>query len=183
MSFSESDARLETLGQVVSPYVRQNRSTDLVLSTTWQRVVFNGTSTRNTNTFPLMDGTNRLVQWDAVNNVFDFNNPDARHYDVIFNFHINSSTLVSLLNLTMTTVKFRFVVPSPTPRYFPLPDDGGFADIAYTNLSADVRGTYNYIVRSVSDVEQYGIGVEMCIAGAALGTIKLVTGDISIYGR
>ena len=184
MSHSLAQQALETMGMITSPYIRLNRSTDLTLTTTWQRVDYNGTSTRNTNTFPNAPGTsNPLVEWDSTSKVFKFNTTVDKHYDLLMNYRINSSTLISLLNLTMTTVQLRFIVPSPTPRYFPLPDDGGYIDIAYTGLATDVRNTMNYILRAVPDVMQYGIGVEMRIAGTALGVIKLMTSDMSLYGR
>jgi len=183
MGFNESEAQTETIGSVAAPYVRQNRSSDLTLSTTWQRIDFNGSSTRNANTYPVVQDTNKLVEWDSTDKVFKFYNSATRNYDVVFNFHVNSSTIISLLNLTMTNIQFRFVVPSPTPRYFPLPDDGGYIDLGMTGLASDVRDSVGYIVRAVADVQQYGIGLEIRIAGLALGTIVLKTADVSLYGR
>lgn len=186
MSHGLAQQALETGGMVASPYIRVNRSDSLLLTTTFQRLDLNGTSTRNANLFPTMPGmSGKVVEWDSTNKVFRFNTDSLHHYDLIFNYRITSGGLINALNLNVATVKLRFVVPSPTPRYFPFPDDGEYTDIDRTNLTSELRGTFNYILRGAADVRQYGIGIELAVSNTSLipGSITLSSLDVSMYGR
>lgn len=166
------------------PYFKVSRSVNMNLTTSWQRIDFNGTSTANT--FPSgSDGINKKIYWDSTNKLFKFNDTMDRNYDIQFNAKITSSSILSLLNVSLTNIQLRYVVPAPTPLYFPLPDSDQCIDIGAAGLLSTWRGTHSYTVRVDALKRQYGLGVEMRISSSFLGTASAVVNaaDFIYYGR
>lgn len=162
--------------------VRANQSASLALSTSWQRIDFAGSSSYNTNTFPLgPDGVNNFVYWDAVNKLFKFQNQVDMNFIIQFNAKIFSSAVLSALSLTMATARLRLVVPAPTPIYFPLPDSDQCIDIAPLGLVSIYRGAYGFTIYANAAVRQYGIGLEVSISNSFLATAALQASDVILY--
>lgn len=107
---------------VLEPRLRMNRTTSLVLSTTWQTVDFNGTSPYNINTFgkdPV--SSNSLVWWDATNKLFKFYNQYAKNYSGTF-YVTTTATILT----TKATIQYRIAIPNGISAgvdlYAPFPD-------------------------------------------------------------
>lgn len=164
------------------PRLRANLTAALTLTTTWQRLNFAGASAYNTNTFPMING-NPLVYWDTVARVYRFQSPVDRNYDTTLNGKFQASNLLSALNLTTVSVQMRYVVPAPTPIYFPLPDGQGYVDLLNVNLLSATSGTFGLIAYASQPIRTYGLGVELRLSGALLGTATLQAADFIIYGR
>lgn len=164
------------------PRLRVNLTTAVTLSTTWTRLNFAGTSTRNTNTFPVLD-TGQRVWYDATNKLFRFTDTVDRNYDTYFNAKFSAANVLGALNLQTATVQMRFAVPSPTPVYFPLPDSDGCVDLMPVNLTSTVRTSLPFIVYANEGMRTYGLGVELRLSGVMLGQAKLEAADLIIYGR
>lgn len=119
---------------ILSPRLRVNRTTPLVLSTTWQDVAFNGTSPRNANTFGKDPVTGRnMVFYDTATNLFRFYEIYDMNYGVTLYLNI-SSTVVS----TGLTVQYRLLVPNGggagVNTSFPFPESVGYADVGYVGM-------------------------------------------------
>lgn len=187
MSYSESEQMREMNNAVPAPRFRVNQSTPMTLSTTFQKVDFAGTSTRNTNTFPVgADKLKPCINWDSTNKLFIFNSTVDKNYDVLFNAKITGSAIQSLLNVNLAQVQMRYVVPVPgNPIYFPLPDSDGYVDLTSVGLSSTDRSTNSITIYANSAMRQYGLGLELRISNAFLGgaTATLSASDLIIYGR
>ncbi|MBO0358623.1 hypothetical protein J0X19_11760 [Hymenobacter sp. BT186] len=166
-----------------SPRLRVNRSTALALSTSWQRVDFNGVSSVNVNTFPDVDGQGtKKVRWDSVNKVFLFSDTVDRNYNVSLFMHLVASAL-----LTGNAVQMRYVIPNGNGLgnnfYFPFPDDGGFKEITTFAGSADKRVTDNTIIYVNQMIRDNGLGIELKMQNSFLATVNLTSSAFIIYGR
>ena len=135
------------------PYARFNRTTDLTLSTTWQRVDFNGTSSLNANTYP-NTGSGKQVDWDATDKKFVFNRDTLGLYNIFLTYQFAGG-------VRPASVDMRFVIPAPTPIYFPLPDTIEHLPLVDITRLATVATKDSQIVRSTSVVTEYGIGIEL----------------------
>lgn len=184
MGYNESEAERQDNTSVPAPRLRTNISAALTLTTTFQRLDFAGTSTLNTNTFT-MNGANPMVYWDATNKLFKFQAPADKNYDFNFNMKLASSSVLSVLSLALATIQLRYVVPSPTPIYFPLPDSDQCINIQQVGLIATDSATDNRIVYANALIRQYGLGLEMRISNTFLGTATatLSAADLIIFGR
>jgi len=114
---------------VDQPRMRVNRTAPLTLSTTWQTVDFNGTSTFNVNDFGNDPTTGKkMVSWDATAKLFriygDYNNTYLLQL-----FPTTTTTAVSV----RSTLQYRIVIPNGngagSDLYIPYPEAGGYADI------------------------------------------------------
>ncbi len=186
MSFSEEAAQREDNRTVTAPRLRTNISASLTLSTTWQRLNFAGTSTLNVNTFTMPAGSpSPAVYWDSTNKLFKFQATGDRNYDFNFNIVASSSAVLSLLNVSLTNIQLRYVVPSPTPIYFPLPDSDQCINLMKAGLVSTDNASDNRVIYANSAIRQYGLGMEMRISSSFLGTATatLTSGDLIIFGR
>lgn len=153
------------------PRIRVNRTASLALSTTWQRIDFNGTSQYNVNTFgkdPVSG--NQMITWNAVDKLFRFYNKIDTNY-LMF---LNVTTTVTAV-ATPASLRLRFVIPngiSPgVPNYFPFPEEGGYIDIGAVTLLAIGMSTKMAIPIPLyleNSIRANGIGVEMCISNSLL---------------
>ncbi len=114
--------------------MRVSRSSGLTLSTTWQKIDFNGTSTYNVNTFGTDPTTgNPLTWWDTTNKMFKFN----FQQDVNVNITLYTKTTVTILTQP-GNLQMRFVVPNGLgvgqDLYFPFPDNDGTGQYGYIDL-------------------------------------------------
>lgn len=167
------------------PFFKVSRMSNMNLTTSWQRVDFNGSNT--TNTFPIgIDGSNKHIYWDSTNRLFRFNFDIDRNFDIQFNTKIVSSSVLSVLNVALTNIQLRYVVPSPAPQYFPLPDDSEPGiDLGAAGLLSTWRTTHDYTIRGDANKRQYGMGVELRLSSSFLGTATATVNlaDLIIYGR
>jgi len=131
---------------VNAPRLRVSRTSDLVLSTTWQTVVLNGNEAVNVNSFGIDPVSGKpLVNYDTATNLFRF----YQQYDVNYNVTLYMKVTAGIVG-TGVTLQYRMVVPNGggqgVDTYFPFPTSGGYADITYVSMKL---GTMN-IERPVS---------------------------------
>lgn len=158
------------------PFLRMNRTASLTLSTSFQRIDFNGTSTLNNNTYPIVEGqTYRRVDWDLTNKLFKFNRTSTGIYNTNLGFQFNGG-------LRPADIDIRFVIPVPTtPIYFPFPDTMGYITIAQIERLTDYATEYARTIRSTSPVQQYGLGIEIRTSAALVSYPQLTHAVIEIY--
>lgn len=127
---------VKTFGQnysVNEPRLRVNKSTSLVLSTTFQTISFNGTSTSNFNTYGTDNSGNKMIWYDTSANLFKVYGEYDKNLTVQFFFRTTTTAIA-----IGTTLQYRIVIPngiSPgVDLYFPFPDDGGYGEIATLGL-------------------------------------------------
>lgn len=176
-----------TIGEIQpGPRIRVSRQASLTISTSWQRIDFNGNTSLDVNTFPMMGDGTLQVYWDSANKLFRFNQNDVdRNFDVRFGTVFNQG--ISAVNMQL-----RFVVPSPTPLYFPFPskaDDTTLNGRGYTDLDqlpAGVGTTYGTVYKDnlYSNIlaRQYGVGVELKASASLLTMPVLTAADFVIFG-
>lgn len=119
--------------------LRVYRSASLVLSTSWQDVDFNGSSSLNVNTFGTNVATGNLFAWYETSTKLFHVEGD---YDKNMFLSFYPSTTTTVLT-TPSTLQMRIVVPNGVSAgvdfYFPYPDAGGYVDIApVTTLATQV---------------------------------------------
>lgn len=119
---------------VNEPRMRVNRTASLVLSTTFQTVPFNGTSTSNFNTYGNDPTTgNRMIWYDTATNLFKVYGEYDKNLTVQF-FFKTTTTAIAI----GTTLQYRIVIPNGVSAgvdfYFPFPDDGGYGEIMTLGL-------------------------------------------------
>lgn len=165
-----------------SPRFRINRSVSLNLSTVWQRIDFNGTSTYNINTYPVVNGqTYKLVDWDAVNKLFKFYAPNDRNYTVqLFYKFVGGLRPVDIL--------YRFVIPVvvngvPAPVYFPFPDSRQYANLTSLQSISDTGSSLDLSIYANSLIRQYGIGLEMKTAQTQVTPVGLAEAAFIVYSK
>lgn len=111
------------------PRLRVNKTTDLVLTTNWQTVDFNGISTFNVNTFGKDSNGNPMVFYDPSTKLFKFMGDSDMNLMAFF-FVRTSATLIT----TRSNLQYRLVIPNGggpgVDTYFPFPDAGGYCDLA-----------------------------------------------------
>lgn len=185
LGYNEGAAALETNTLVTAPRLRVSRSATLALNTSYQRLDFSGTSSFNINTFPTgPDGSNSYVYWDSANKLFKFQADTDRNYDISLYLNVAANTLIGTLNLTMATIKIRLVVPSPTPIYFPFPDDSDpHVDINTVNSVSPRYIQYNTPIYANASIRQYGLGVELSLSNVVLGTVNVASANLVMYGK
>ena len=119
---------------------RFNRSIAIDLNTnaaTWKKVVFNGTSPDNYNTFGMNDATKlRMLDWDAVNEKFVIYGDYDSNFLMGF-YPVTNATLIT----TKSVLQFRIAVPNGggpgVTKYFPYGDDATpYVDMGEVTLLA-----------------------------------------------
>lgn len=119
---------------IVEPRIRVNRSTSLALTTSWQDIDFNGTSSANSNTFGKNPETgNNMVWYDSSTKLFRFYDV----YDKNYIIRLDPSTISTLITVR-SVLQYRFVIPNGVSAgvdyYFPYSDDGGYGDIGEVTI-------------------------------------------------
>ena len=162
---------------VDQPLARFNRSDDLTLSTSWQRIDYNGTSAFNSNTFA--DVTNgQRVQWDATDKLFKFDTDETlQKFDLILNFGFNSG-------FRPASIDIRFVIPvdGGDDIHFPLPDELGYIQLTNIERRDEASADHTERIRTTQVLRDGGIGVEIRsdITGI-LTQVKLIDAVIQIH--
>lgn len=108
---------------VPEPRIRVNKTSTQAMTTSWQTLDFDGTSTFNVNTFGSVDAAgNKMVQWDSTNKLFKFMGDYDRNFDTTL-FLSTSTNLIT----TRASIQVRYVIPngvSPgVDLYIPFPDE------------------------------------------------------------
>jgi len=156
---------------ITSPRLRVNKTTNLTLSTTWQDIVFNGTSQVNTNTFgkdPVSG--NPMVWYDSANNLFRFYEQYDQNYQVTLYLKM-TTTVVS----TGMSVHYRLVVPNGggagVDTYFPFPDTDGYADVGYValKLGSVLHPTTPIAMYLSPSIKANGIKLQLRLSDAIIG--------------
>jgi len=127
---------------VAEPRMRVNRSTSLLLSTSWQTLSFNGTSTNNFNTYGNDPNTSvPMISYNTTSNLFKV----AGEYDKNINVQLFFNTTTTAISVG-TSLQFRIVIPNGVSPgvdfYFPFPDNGGYGEIMTLGLvTANMNST------------------------------------------
>lgn len=120
--------------KLVEPRMRVNRTASTVLTTTFQTIQFNGTSTLNFNTYPIESVSGKQYVWyDSTNNLFKVMGEVDKNLTVQFFFKTTTTALA-----IGTSLQYRIVIPNGVSPgvdfYFPFPDDGGYGEIMTLGL-------------------------------------------------
>lgn len=168
------------------PRLRVNRTTAMNVTTSWQRIIFNGTSPFNVNTYgkdPISG--NQMVMWDSTNNIFRFYNKNDQNYIVFF----NASTTVNLIS-TRATLRYRFGIPNGVSAgvalYFPFPDTQSAAYVDAVEVTVLTLGANHNVAPLplyVNDlIRANGLFMEIQLSNSliTLGTCTLNSCDLLI---
>jgi len=165
-------SKMERFGDRLNALPRQrvSTSTALVLTDQWQTVAFvSGNSAFDTNSFT-------TSRWDFTNNKILTNSLNAFEQGYTLRFDM------SLQNVTgMSKVQLRFVIPAPTPTYFPFPNSAttSFVDVTTLTIQNEVKNnTFGYDIYTNSDFRTYGCQIQLR-ALSYTNTSNILTGLIS----
>lgn len=170
---------------IQDPVFRINRTQTLQLSTTWQAIDFNGTSTVNSNTFGInpVNG-NKMVYWDSTNKVVRFQGD----YDKNYSFSLYAETNTNLIT-TRAMIQVRYVIPNGAGAgvdlIFPFVDSANpYADLGEATVLAN--GIRHFPLTLIIPVRQAtrtnGVRVEIRLSNAlmTLGTSNLTNCALQI---
>lgn len=155
------------------PRLRVNRSENMTLSTSWQRIDWNGNSNFNVNTFPTL-GSNKAIEYDSTNKRFDFNQTEDRNYKFQCFYDIQNC-------IASTKIYYRFVIDAPTPIYFPFPEGEQQADLTEIAAFSDVQDYLELTFYANSTMRQYGVAFEIKVSSTLLGSPILQDTSALIY--
>lgn len=152
--------------------LRVNRSAVLNLTTTWQDVVFNGTSTLNVNTFGNNPDNNKpMTYYDTATNTFRF----QQMYDKNPRAWLFPEVLATVLGTNMVTLQYRLVIPngvSPgVDSYNPYRDTAGYADAfpIASRLTEPVRMPLQIPLVLSSAVRANGVKIQLRCSAPLIG--------------
>lgn len=155
---------------VAQPFMRVNRTEPIVLTTSWQDVVFNGTSTNNGNTYGQDSLGVKFTRYDLATNRFIFKSDYTKNIQVqIF----PQTTTTNLINAT--ALQYRFVIPNGVSNgvdfYFPFPDAGGYGDlISLTRFSFTTNNiTVPLEIRLTERIRTNGLKLQFRLSNALGG--------------
>lgn len=160
------------------PYLRANRSDALVLSDSWQRIDFNGTSSFNENLFPVVNGGGKRVHWDGTNDLFQFETDGTlQFFDISLNLAFSGG-------IRPLGIDLRFVIPDSTPIYFPHPEESSsYIDIALTERRSEVRADHKETIRTSQLILDNGLGIELKTDRTLVSNPSLIDAIIQIHPR
>lgn len=157
--------------------VSMDRSVPLALTGAWQAVPFAaGASARDVNTFPVSryDYANQLILANPMTG-----------YEQAYNLSLDLSVNLNASNVYVK-LAVRFVVPAPTPIYFPLPESQGRIDLPDQLMPPNGAVHFDYTVYTNAAIKDYGAQVQVRattyqLSGSGLlgGLIGLVTTVLS----
>lgn len=163
--------------------MRVSRSASITLSTTYQTVLWSGTSAGgfNVNTFapdPAGSG-NQLVMSNATTGLYTFYNTTDVNYELFFTCATTSTLLTTPVNLRM-----RIVIPNGggagVDIHFPNPDNDGYVDLGPctyvnpTNYSMTIPIYISQVIRT------NGFYIQLALSNGTLGTVTFVNGSCLI---
>lgn len=182
MSYNEASQQTQNNTDVSSPRLRVNRTAGLNITTTAQRLDFNGTSPYNLNSYPIMEGeTMPSVYYDASTKLFKFTTNYDKNYSLVLSVSITASVLLSTLNLTSAMLRAQLFIPSSPSTTFPLPDSGGYVDICPVNIVGQQNQQITIPFFSNNQIRENGFGVNIWLSASVLGTVTLNSSDCSVY--
>lgn len=182
MSFNEAAQQTQDNSDVSSPRIRVNRTAPLTVTTTAQRLDFNGTSPYNLNSYPIMPGeTSPSVYYDAANKLFKFTSNYDKNYSLVLSVSITANVLLSTLNLTSAMLRAQIYIPSSPVTTFPLPDAGGYVDICPVNVVGQQNQQITIPFFSNQQIRENGFGVNLWLSNGVLGNVVVNSTDCSIY--
>lgn len=146
-----TDWAIQNNQTVPAPRLRINRTAALPLTTSWQRINFDGTAPFNINSFPP-----NTVAYNTTTRLLTFNSTVDQNYTLQFYYHLTSTLGAGQFPLS---VSFRGVIPAPTPIYLPFPEGRGYMDL---DIMSSNYGSYlNITLFASTQIRQYGFGLEM----------------------
>lgn len=167
--------------------MRVNRSTDLILTTTFQTVVFNGTSTYNINTYGINPASgNRMVWYDTATDLFKF----IGEYDKNVQFQLFVRTTTPLIT-TAASMQYRLSIPNGISAgvdlNIPFPDDGGYGDlIELTKFSFSTHNLTTPLSLYINNaIRTNGFKVQVRLSNnlATLGTATINSASVVIQSN
>jgi hypothetical protein len=167
------------------PRIRVNRAASLTLSTTFQRIDFNGTDAINVNTYPTNASSQKFVDWDSTNKKFLFRTTVDRNYIASIYLTTTNTSLLNTVNLTSASLQMRFVVPNGVSAgvdyYFPDPLNRGLIDLSLVNSVSPWTQNYLDVVYANSLIQANGLAVDIRLSNTILGTTTLTAAAMLVY--
>lgn len=174
-----------TSGQMPpQPRIFREISSGITLTTTFQRL---NLATLTANTFPLVDGSERLVDWDATGKYLTFNSGVTQNYIAALNGKVTMSGITVPPLAAPIFVQFRFVVPdgvSPgVDYYFPFSTGDGYMDLQMVSHNSSMRHQQLTPITSDAIKRATGVGCEARISANPLtGTCTLPYFSVYMFG-
>jgi hypothetical protein len=174
MSQSSADPRL-----IVS------KNTPLVLTTTFQPIVFDATEANKTiNTFGKDPVTGKFMfHYDPVTNLFTYN----ENYPHNFNLEFEFTTLSTIIS-TKATMQLRFSIPNGISAgvdlNFPYENNGGFTDVYDVTLfnTAVNNKTYKSSLYIGDALKVNGFRIMARLSNSVLGSTSIQYSSLNIQG-
>lgn len=152
------------------PRQRVSTSTALILTDQWQTVTFvSGNSPFDMNNFT-------TPRWDFTNQKLLTNPNNSYEQGYTLRFDMSLQNVVG-----MSKVQLRFVIPAPTPTYFPFPNSAStsFVDVTTLTIGSEVKNnSFSYDIYTNSDFRTYGCQIQMRALSYS-NTSNILTGLIS----
>ena len=102
-------------------------------------------------------GGSKSVDWDASEKKFVFNSTEDRNYLLQFFLNFDGGT-------RPVDVFYRFLVPSPTPIYFPFPEGKQYGNLTSLERTQDFGVETMTAIYASQVVRQYGLKFQLAIA-------------------
>ncbi len=168
----------------MQPHISRETASPLTLTTSWQRLDL---STSTANTFGATAGPSKLVDWDATNKYFTFNDNTTRNYLATINLK-TTMTGITLAPLTSPIyVQFRFVVPDGngpgSPYFFPFTNSDGYMDLQEVAYNSSMRHQRLTPITSNAMKRATGVGCEVRInANPLTGSVQIPFFSVYMFG-
>lgn len=173
-----TDAEVETGYMPPQPKIYREIASGLTLTTSWQRLDL---SVDNGNSF---SGSPKIVDWNAVNKVFTFNNFMTQNYLAALNIKLTTAGILITPVVIPIKVQFRFVVPngvSPgVDYYFPFSTSDGYMDLQEIGWNGARNIQRTTLVTSDPPKRTNGVGCEVKLSSNPL-TGSISASHFSLY--
>jgi len=169
---------------VADPRLRVSRQASMVLSTTWQALVFNGSESQDINTFGIDPASGlKMCSYDPVTKLFKYNGGYDTNLFTSFQF-----TTTTTLITTKATLQIRFVIPNGVSAgvdfIFPFTANGGYADINDITLktSAINNMPFDFCIYTNQALRTNGFRVELRLSNNLTAVSTLNYASMRIQG-
>ena len=154
---------------VAPPRQRVSRMTALTLTDTWQTISFiEGSSAFNLNSFP-------QSRWDYTTNKLKINPDNTLEQSYLLSFDYSLTNVIN-----QSKVQMRFVIPAPTPIYFPFPDDTEpYLDLCQLFMPGTLKQNFIYPIYGNTSMRNYGVQIQMRVV-SYVPTANILSGVISL---
>lgn len=160
------------------PRIRVTLASPFVLSATWQRIDFGGSSALNLNTFPTVANV-QLIRWDTEAKLFRFTAASDRNTSVQVFYRVTADA-------DACAVQARFVVPAggviQNPIYFPFPESIGRVDLCHLAAGEEWANEKEITTYATAAARLNGLGVEIRTRSTAATYPTLNDCILTIYG-